>query len=43
MTDTHDDVRHAESGLRLGTLASDVEALGRLIDDRLVFVGPVIA
>lgn len=41
MTDAYEDeIRQAESRLRAAMLASDVEALDRLIDDRLVFVGP---
>lgn len=33
-------IKHAEDSLRSAMLAGDVEALDRLIDDELVFIGP---
>jgi ketosteroid isomerase-like protein len=33
-------IKHAEEALRSAMLAADVEALDRLIDDDLVFIGP---
>ncbi|MFO0737220.1 MAG: nuclear transport factor 2 family protein [Labilithrix sp.] len=33
-------IKHAEDALRSAILAADVEALDRLIDDELVFLGP---
>lgn len=35
-----DDIRAAEERLRLAMLSGDADALGALIDDRLVFTGP---
>lgn len=33
-------IKHAEEALRSAMLAADVEALDRLLDDELVFIGP---
>ncbi|MFL5607894.1 MAG: nuclear transport factor 2 family protein [Gemmatimonadaceae bacterium] len=41
MTDHRvDSLRDAEAALRRAQLSSDVDALGRLVDDQLVFTGP---
>ena len=36
----HTEIQELETRLRTAMLSSDIEALDRLIDDRLLFVGP---